>query len=124
MNLEANLEFDDGDYGPSGGVQVREAVGRQMSERAADDRIRRYPGECEPEKAWPLTYNVTDNSMNERLDKLSNICERMRKNLVVLQKNSVGSASQGQGGLPTLSEGDSAGAYNDTGNSAENDASG
>jgi len=106
MNMDANVEFDEGDFGPEGGIQIREAVGRQMTKQAADDRIKRFPGECNPEKAWPITKDVSENSMEEQIDKLSGITERMRRNLLSLQKKGTGAGVSGPG-LPTLSEGES-----------------
>jgi len=104
MGMAAPVEFDEGDFGPEGGIQVREAVGRQMTKQAADDRIKRYPGECNPEKAWPISKDANDNNIEDQLDKLSGVTERMRRNLLNLQKKG---ANKGQAGLPTLSEGES-----------------
>jgi len=106
MSMELNVEFDEGDFGPEGGIQVREAVGRQMSERAADDRIKRFPGECNPEKAWPITREAAENTLEEQFDKMAGVTERMRRNLLTLQKKA-GPGGKGGQGLPTLSEGES-----------------
>jgi len=106
MKMDDAVEFDAGDLGPSGGVQVRELVGRQMGQRAADDRISRYPGECDPGKPWPRIQTTTEKNTEERLDKLSAIGERIRRAIVDLQKKGMGGKG---GGLPTLSEADSRG---------------
>merc|ERR1712112_123569 len=82
MKMDDAVEFDAGDLGPSGGIQVRELVGRQMGQRAADDRITRYPGECDPGKPWPRIQTTT-------------------------QKKGISGKG---GGLPTLGEGESGGA--------------
>merc|ERR1712196_481931 len=87
-------------------MQVKEAVGRQMSERAADDRIKRFPGECDPGKAWPLQKDMTENSLEDQIDKIAETCDRVRRNLANLQKKCLNSNSKNTG-LPTLSEGES-----------------
>eukprot|EP00397_Hematodinium_sp_SG-2012_P002998 GEMP01003006.1.p1 GENE.GEMP01003006.1~~GEMP01003006.1.p1 ORF type:complete len:1130 (+),score=154.99 GEMP01003006.1:81-3470(+) len=105
MNMDAPLLFDAGDLGPSGGLQVREIVGRQMSQRAADDRIIRYPGECNPGKPWPRITGFCVKSTEERVDKLAEVGEKIRRTLVDMQKRGLTAGAKGV--LPTLSEGES-----------------
>jgi len=100
MQMDAPVEFDAGDLGPSGGLQVQEHVGRQMSERAADDRITRYPGQCDPGKEWPRIVKTTEKTSDQRLEKLAFVAEKIRKSIAELHKKGFG----GKGGLPTLSE--------------------
>jgi len=102
MHMDLPVEFDEGDFGPEGGVQIREAVGRQMSERTFDDRIKRFPGECNPAKAWPLSKDLTENTLEEQFDKCTVLVERMRRNLLSLAKKASG--GKRNQGLPTLSE--------------------
>lgn len=104
MGCESSVEFDAGDMGPGGGLQVREVVGRQMSQRAADDRIMRFPGECDKNKPWPKVDTSNDKNIGDRLDKLESLGDRIRKTLNDLQKRGT---MKGGGLLPTLSEGES-----------------
>jgi len=100
MQMDAPVEFDAGDLGPSGGLQVQEHVGRDASERAADDRITRYPGQCDPGKEWPRIVNTTEKTSDQRLEKIAFVAEKIRKSIAELHKKGF----SGKGALPTLSE--------------------
>lgn len=114
MRLDEPLEFDAGDLGPAGGVQVLEVVGRQKTNQSADDRITRFPGQCDPGNPWPRIVSSTGKSIEERLDKLTTMGEKMRKTIVDLQKRGFGGG--GGTGLPTLSEGESNISFQSDGN--------
>mmetsp|Transcript_3832 Transcript_3832/g.9312 ORF Transcript_3832/g.9312 Transcript_3832/m.9312 type:complete len:130 (+) Transcript_3832:2113-2502(+) len=47
------LEFDSGDLGPTGGVQVRENAAVRSHPTYVPDRILRFPGDADPKEPWP-----------------------------------------------------------------------
>jgi hypothetical protein len=53
LNFEQNLEFDSGDVGPSGGVQVHESAFVRAHPKYVPDRIIRNPGAALSTDPWP-----------------------------------------------------------------------
>jgi len=54
------IEFDNGDEGPSGGVQVYELASVRASPKYKPDRIIRCTGTADPHDPWPIITEVPD----------------------------------------------------------------
>merc|ERR1719265_2296314 len=51
LGLDQNIEFNEGDEGLAGGVQILEPANQHV---VLEDRIMRYGGACSPDMQWPV----------------------------------------------------------------------
>jgi len=54
LNFDLPLQFEPGDDGPSGGVQVLEPASVRAQVKYVPDRVLRFPGEASPLDPWPV----------------------------------------------------------------------
>jgi len=57
LGFDDSLEFDNGDSGPSGGIQVLEPASIRADSRYVPDRIMRFTGEASEHDPWPSEVN-------------------------------------------------------------------
>jgi len=77
MKLEDRVEYDEGDLGLPGAVQVMESVNKKGSDNL-DDRIQRFPGEANAKLPWPMTEKSAK-TVEEKLLKLDGLFTRLYK---------------------------------------------
>jgi hypothetical protein len=53
LGFDEPLEFDNGDQGPPGGIQIKEPASVRAHEKYCPDRIQRSTGSTNPADAWP-----------------------------------------------------------------------
>jgi len=53
LSFDEPLEFDNGDEGPSGGIQIKEPASVRAHAKYCPDRIQRSTGSTNPCEAWP-----------------------------------------------------------------------
>eukprot|EP00282_Hemiselmis_andersenii_P004562 CAMPEP_0114150866 /NCGR_PEP_ID=MMETSP0043_2-20121206/22952_1 /TAXON_ID=464988 /ORGANISM="Hemiselmis andersenii, Strain CCMP644" /LENGTH=80 /DNA_ID=CAMNT_0001245667 /DNA_START=1 /DNA_END=243 /DNA_ORIENTATION=+ len=53
LGFDNPLDFDNGDQGPPGGVQVMEPAIIRAHPKYCPDRIQRFTGSCLPTDPWP-----------------------------------------------------------------------
>jgi len=112
-NFDQRVEFDEGDLGLNGCIQVSEALIKHAKDNKVDDHIQRFPGEASPKVPWPVTTN-TAKTFDEKLASLEGTLSRILKSMREMMKKQKGagnitSTSQGgtsQGSEAGLSEGD------------------
>jgi len=80
LGFENRIEFDEGDLGVSGGIQVYESATRNVHGLAADDRILRFPGEASSKIPWPVNTN-TNKTLTEKLINLESTYARIAKSV-------------------------------------------
>jgi len=54
FNFDLPLQFDAGDDGPSGGIQVLEPASVRAAKKYVPDRVLRFPGEAKSTDPWPV----------------------------------------------------------------------
>lgn len=75
MEFDKRIEFNEGDVGVSGGMQVLEPASANPT---TVDQIRRYGGSTSPSMQWPDEENGDEDDRFERLEKLVlNLSKRM-----------------------------------------------
>ncbi|CAE6962445.1 unnamed protein product [Symbiodinium natans] len=100
LNFESPLEFQEGDIGMAGGVQVAEPANANPT---TVDRIKRFGGSTSPTMPWPEEEEDAD---EDRYDRLEKLIIRTTKNITGKKKRGTGaSSSMGASGAT----GDSAG---------------
>jgi uncharacterized membrane protein YgcG len=111
LRLDERLEFNEGDVGLSGGIQVTEPAGTNPT---TVDMIRRFGGSTSPTMQWPEEDNANaGNDAEDRFDKIEKLIEKTMKRASSTKghkgggSSGVGGSSLGQGG--TSSSHDSAG---------------
>jgi len=62
LGFENPLEFDNGDAGPPGGLQVLEPASVRADPRYIPDRIMRYTGEANENDPWPRLDGAEEES--------------------------------------------------------------
>lgn len=72
LRLDQPIEFDEGDVGLAGGIQVRELASLHPS---AEDSIQRFGGSCTPEMPWPEPEEEEDRI--ERVERLIHAAYKM-----------------------------------------------
>eukprot|EP00927_Polykrikos_kofoidii_P045610 TRINITY_DN3963_c0_g1_i9.p1 TRINITY_DN3963_c0_g1~~TRINITY_DN3963_c0_g1_i9.p1 ORF type:complete len:1061 (-),score=226.45 TRINITY_DN3963_c0_g1_i9:506-3688(-) len=87
MQFDKKIEFNEGDIGVAGGLQIREAASLHPT---LTDMVRRFGGSTSPQMQWP---EETDNSTDED-DKF----ERIEKLLQNIQKRLAGGPANNGGG--------------------------
>eukprot|EP00929_Paragymnodinium_shiwhaense_P006374 TRINITY_DN10967_c0_g1_i1.p1 TRINITY_DN10967_c0_g1~~TRINITY_DN10967_c0_g1_i1.p1 ORF type:complete len:1407 (+),score=393.64 TRINITY_DN10967_c0_g1_i1:182-4402(+) len=71
LELDKPLEFEQGDMGPSGGLQMMEP---QHAHPVLVEQVLRYGGNCSPELAWP--EKLDDELEQDMFEKLENMVKR------------------------------------------------
>mmetsp|Transcript_41263 Transcript_41263/g.119321 ORF Transcript_41263/g.119321 Transcript_41263/m.119321 type:complete len:1270 (-) Transcript_41263:20-3829(-) len=99
LKLEQPVEFDEGDVGLAGGIQVRELASLH---RVAADGIQRFGGSCAPEMPWPEA--AEDEDRVERVERLVQAAYKQAGKLLGRSGPSVRSFS-GASGSRASSEG-------------------
>lgn len=116
-NLDQKVEFDPGDLGLPGAVQVLEP---SQAHNVAEDGIKRFGGSTDPSTPWPEEKSSTEDK-EERFDRLELLLQKAlrkatkRRNVgdnSLGSKNTVGSKSQATSGSKT--KGDMSGASEDS----------
>jgi len=64
MRFDEPLEFDNGDAGPSGGIQVLEPASVRADPKYVPDRIMRFTGEASEHDPWPKTLDDAGDAMD------------------------------------------------------------
>eukprot|EP00929_Paragymnodinium_shiwhaense_P052608 TRINITY_DN26354_c0_g2_i1.p1 TRINITY_DN26354_c0_g2~~TRINITY_DN26354_c0_g2_i1.p1 ORF type:complete len:1139 (-),score=307.76 TRINITY_DN26354_c0_g2_i1:137-3553(-) len=67
LELDKPLEFDEGDLGPPGGMQISEAASAHI---VLQDMILRFGGNSSPELPWPESGNAEDMDNFEKIEAL------------------------------------------------------
>ncbi|CAJ1356218.1 unnamed protein product [Effrenium voratum] len=76
LRMDEKLEFNEGDIGLPGGIQVSEPA---SAHPVTTDSIKRYGGSTSPASHWPETSN--DQETEDKVDKLEKIIERAVKKI-------------------------------------------
>merc|ERR1719323_3080586 len=77
MAFEECLEFNEGDIGLSGGVQVQEPANANPT---TTDTIRRFGGSTSPAMQWPTEDNAGDDE-EDRFDKIESLIQKAMKRI-------------------------------------------
>jgi len=97
LRLDQRIEFNEGDVGLSGGIQVQEPA---SSHPTTVDMIRRFGGSTSPSIAWPEEENNDDDS--EKFERLETLVKRTLERLNTSgggrKRGGKGSSSAGQSG--------------------------
>jgi hypothetical protein len=116
LRLDDRLEFNEGDVGLSGGLQVTEPSSANLT---TVDMIRRFGGSTSPSMQWPEEDNA-GNDAEDRFDKIEKLIEKTMKRANSGKghkgggsSSGVGGTSLGQGTGNTSSSHDSAGKGDD-----------
>merc|ERR1719264_294031 len=97
LHLEERLEFNEGDIGLSGGLQVTEAANANPT---THDMIRRFGGSTSPAMQWPEEDTAGDDD-EDRFDKIEKLVQKAMKRMSSGgkgRKGAAGGSSTGQGG--------------------------
>jgi len=78
LRLGKRLEFNAGDIGVSGGIQVKEAANLHPT---TVDNIKRYGGSTNPEAQWPDHLDDTAGMDEDRCDKIEKLLQKVFKRL-------------------------------------------
>merc|ERR550532_896618 len=113
LRLEERLEFNEGDVGLSGGIQVTEPANANPT---TQDTIRRFGGSTSPAMQWPEEDNQGDDE-EDRFDKIENLIQKAMKRLSSAggkrrkggQGSGQGSSNNDQSGQDDAEDGPSAG---------------
>jgi len=76
LHLDEKLEFNQGDVGLSGGVQMREAANANPT---TVDSIRRFGGSTSPAMPWPEDTDAMEDGEANRLDRIEKVLQRIAK---------------------------------------------
>jgi len=91
LKLEEPLEFNEGDIGVPGGIQILEPANAST---VTEDSIKRYGGATAPSMPWPEDEAAIEEDRFDRLEKL--LIKAHKRNARAAKKN--GSASKSNGG--------------------------
>merc|ERR1719436_1536938 len=106
MKLDERLEFNEGDVGLAGGIQVTEPSSANVT---TVDMIRRFGGSTSPNMQWP-EEDMTGNDAEDRFDKIEKLIEKAMKRAY----SGKGHKGGGQGGVvgSSLGQGTGTGSSN------------
>jgi len=96
LRLDQRIEFNEGDVGLSGGIQVQEPA---SSHPTTVDMIRRFGGSTSPTIPWPEEENADDDS--DKFERLETLVKRTMERLNKTggkKKGGKGGSSAGQSG--------------------------
>merc|ERR1719326_853718 len=90
LKLEQKCEFNAGDIGVTGGMQLMEAANLNPT---TQDMIKRFGGSTSVEMQWPAETENTGGDENDRFDRLENLIQKTLKRIT-----KTGGAGKGKGG--------------------------
>merc|ERR1711862_286347 len=96
LNLDQRLEFNEGDSGLAGGMQVMEPASTNPT---TVDTIRRFGGSTSPAMQWPEEDQAGDDE-EDRFDRMEKLIEKAMKRITQTRSKKQGGAmgsSTGQG---------------------------
>lgn len=99
LNFEQRLEFNEGDIGVSGGIQVYEASNANPT---TVDLVRRFGGSTAPNMPWPQDPLNEDQS-DDRLEKLEKLVVKAMKTITEKKGGSMPTGYSGASGMPSQS---------------------
>lgn len=99
MNFEQRLEFNEGDIGLAGGIQVYEASNANPT---TVDTVRRFGGSTAPNMPWPQDPLAEDQG-TDRLEKLEKLVVKAMKTITDKKGGSMPTGLSSASGLPTSS---------------------
>jgi uncharacterized membrane protein YgcG len=112
--FDKKLEFDPGDLGLSGGIQIQEP---QSDHAVLEESIRRFGGSTSPDMPWPEEKLGSSEDMDDRFDRLELLLQKALKRMSTNAKHgNTGMNSGGSGGVGG-SSGDAGGSGNSSGSS-------
>jgi len=76
LHLDAKLEFNEGDIGLSGGIQMKEPANANPT---TVDSIRRFGGSTSPAMPWPEDTDAMEDGEANRLDRIEKVLQRIAK---------------------------------------------
>ncbi|CAE7243365.1 unnamed protein product [Symbiodinium natans] len=79
LNFENRLEFNEGDSGPAGGIQIHEPANEHT---VTEDSILRYGGPTAPSVPWPEDDRKVEESTEEKIQHVENRLASMEKLLI------------------------------------------
>lgn len=88
LRFDVRLEFNEGDVGMSGGIQLLEP-GRLHP--IVGDTIQRFGGSCSPDQPWPEEHDAHEEE--NKLDKMERLLQKVIKKMVMA--DNTGSGSKG-----------------------------
>ncbi|CAE6949456.1 unnamed protein product [Symbiodinium natans] len=83
LSFEERLEFNEGDSGPAGGIQIHEPANEFT---VTEDSILRYGGPTAPSVPWPEDDRKVEESTEEKLQHVENRLASMEKLLTKMAK--------------------------------------
>lgn len=92
LNLDKKLEFNEGDIGLAGGIQVQEPAAANPT---TVDQIRRFGGSTSPEMPWP---EEDENDESDRFDRLEALIQKTMKRMTKGGKKKGGGTGSSTGG--------------------------
>jgi len=113
MQFHKRLEFNPGDVGLSGGIQVREPASANPT---TQDSIRRFGGSTSSDMVWPVDDTEDNNSEMDRFDRIEKLMHKALKR--VTSTKSGGKSGSGTGGDSAGS--DESGGNGDSGSGGSN----
>merc|ERR1719437_24214 len=100
LKLDQRLEFNEGDVGLAGGVQVQEAA---SSHPTTVDLLKRFGGSTSPAMQWP----EEDGAGDDDTDKFDRLEALIKKTMERITKEGVGGGRKGKGGASSSGMGGS-----------------
>eukprot|EP00927_Polykrikos_kofoidii_P006965 TRINITY_DN12832_c0_g1_i1.p1 TRINITY_DN12832_c0_g1~~TRINITY_DN12832_c0_g1_i1.p1 ORF type:complete len:1689 (-),score=245.76 TRINITY_DN12832_c0_g1_i1:41-5026(-) len=85
LKLSEPLEFNEGDVGVPGGIQILEPANRN---KVKEDRILRFGGACSPQMKWPEDNidGIKQVDSQKRFRRLEKLCQKALKRMVKVAK--------------------------------------
>lgn len=106
LDLDKNLEFNEGDVGVSGGVQILEPA---RNHPIVEDTILRFGGSCAPEMPWPKEDNDAHEA-EDKFDRIEKVLQKTLKRMAILDPagspDKMGRQASGQSGTGSNATGD------------------
>jgi len=103
LRLDQKVEFDEGDVGLAGAIQVKEPASLNP---VMVDSINRYGGPCLPDMQWPVEPGQEDEDRFDRIERLmeSTLAKLARTNLGLESKTTTGQSEEEAGMSSDASE--------------------
>lgn len=99
LHFEQRLEFNEGDIGVSGGIQVYEASNANPT---TVDLVRRFGGSTAPNMPWPQDP-LSDDQSDDRLEKLEKLVVKAMKTITDKKGGAMPTGYSGASGMPASS---------------------
>lgn len=99
MRFSKRIEFNPGDVGIAGGIQLKEPAGDNPT---TVDMIRRYGGSTSKDMPWPAEEE--ENSEGDRFERIEKLIQKALKNLAT-KEGGGGGTSGGESGEQSASGG-------------------